>query len=43
MADVYFKGMNIGTLENSAIKRLKGEKLKIDVRNGAAILSSADD
>jgi hypothetical protein len=43
MASVYFKGVNVGTLQNSAVKRLKDKKVRLDVRNGAVILNSVED
>ena len=39
MAKVYFKGVNVGTLHNSAVKKLKDKKVKLDVRNNAVILT----
>ena len=38
MADVYFNGTNVGTLDSSMVKKLKDEKIMLKARGGKAIV-----
>lgn len=40
---VYFNGVNVGTLRNAVVRRLRGKKVRLDVRNGVVILKSVED
>ena len=43
MANVYFRGVNVGTLQNSAVRMLKDKKLRLGVRNNVVILAAIEE